>query len=85
MTFGTQRLATALLAYLKERVKRGETLSPESPVVTSSGALRGVASRHLEEARFKHGFLATPNLVVEVGTARHVLAPEGVTWRSYVL
>ena len=85
VTFGTQQLATTLLAYLHERIKRGEAIGPDSPVVTSIGVLRGAASRRLERAHFRHGFLATTNVVVEISKALHNSAPEGVTRRSYVL
>jgi hypothetical protein len=85
VTFGTQQLATTLLAYLKARARQGESLDPDSPVVTANAALKGAASRHLEGARFRRGFLATTNVVVETARALHLSAPEGVTWRSYVL
>jgi hypothetical protein len=85
VTFGTQQLATTLLAYLRERSDRGEILGPESPVVTSTTGLRGAASRHLQDARFKRGFLATTNVAVEISRALRDSTPEGVSWRTYVL
>jgi hypothetical protein len=85
VTFGTQQLSTTLLAYLKERTRQGESLGPDSPVVTAKTVLKGAASRHAQEARFRHGFLATTNVVVEIARALHATAPDGVTWRSYVL
>ena len=85
VTFGTQQLATTLLAYLKERTQHGERLGPNSPVVTSYTGLKGAASRHAEAAKFQRGFLATSNVVTEVARTLHDSAPEGVSWRSYVL
>jgi hypothetical protein len=86
VTFGTQQLATTLLAYLGERSRTGEKLHSESPVITTTTTvLRGAASRHLETARFHAGFLVTTNVVAEVGRALHRSEPPGVSWRTYVL
>jgi hypothetical protein len=84
ITFGTEQLATALLAYLTSRIGAGEDLSATSPVL-GPGSMRGAAAQSRASARFGHGFVATKNVVREVQDVLHASAPEGVTWRPYVL
>ena len=84
VTFGTQQLATALLAYLKSRKDRGEVLKPSSPVIATAET-RGIATRAHKEARFGRGFLCTKVVEDELRTVLHATVPEGVTWRPYVL
>ncbi|NNN17133.1 MAG: hypothetical protein HKL79_02050, partial [Thermoplasmata archaeon] len=84
ITFGTEQLATALVAYLNSRRENGEKLNEHSPVVVP-GTLRGIAVRSRREARFGRGFIAMKNVVKEVQDVLHSSAPEGVRWRPYVL
>ncbi len=84
VTFGTEQLATTLIAYLDARRQGGEKLSGSSPVIVP-GTLRGVAVKSRKEARFSHGFVAMKNVVKEVSDALHASVPEGVRWRPYVL
>lgn len=84
ITFGTEQLATALIAYLNARRESGERLDPASAVLVP-GTLRGVAVRSRRDARFGHGFMAMKNVVKEVQDVLHASVPEGVTWRPYVL
>lgn len=83
-TFGTDQLATALLAYLKARRESGEKLNGFSPVVIP-GTLRGAAARSRGEARFGRGFIAMKNVVKEIQDVLHASTPKGVRWRPYVL
>lgn len=84
VTFGTGQLAQTFLAYLDERAEAGEKLGPASPVVsrTSGPALRGVAKTSAESAG---RFMVTAGVMKEIRRAIHAAAPEGVTWRPYVL
>jgi hypothetical protein len=83
-TFGTEQLATALLAYLQARRASGEKLEGSSPVLVP-GWLRGAAVGSRRWAKFGRGFIATKNVVLEIRDALHASLPEGVTWRPYVL
>ena len=84
ITFGTEQLATALVAYLNARREGGEKLNEFSPVAIP-GTLRGAAARSRGEARFHRGFIAMKNIVGEVQKVLHSTAPKGVRWRPYVL
>ena len=83
-TFGTSQLATALIAYLGERVARGEKLSPSSPVIVA-GDLRGASLVSRKESEYGRGFLCTNAVVRDIRVALQACLPEGVTWRPYVL
>jgi hypothetical protein len=83
-TFGTQQLASAVLAYLEARRERKEKLSATSPVVTAAET-RGIARRSRESARFGSGFLTTKAVTEEIREALNATVPDGVTWRPYVL
>ena len=78
-TFGTKELADTFKAYLKERMDRGEELTPRSPVVAADplGVARGFAKGT--------GFLTTKGVVLELREGLKAHAPEGVRWRPYVL
>ena len=81
-TFGTEELASALLAYLDERMAHGEKLTEETPVVT----VDSFAATH--EFHGKKGigrFLTTKGIVFELRAALSAGAPKGVSWRPYVL
>ncbi len=84
ITFGTEQLATALIAYLNARREGGEKLNEFSPVAIP-GTLRGAAARSRGEARFHRGFIAMKNIVGEIQKVLHSTAPKGVRWRPYVL
>jgi hypothetical protein len=84
VTFGTEQLASTLLAYLSFRREHGENLRPTSPVV-APGSMRGAAAKSRADARVHRAFIATKNVVEEVRDALHATVPEGVTWRPYVL
>jgi len=84
ITFGTEQLATTLLAYLNWRRDNGEPLNELSPVV-APGQLKGIAVQSRQEARFGAGFIAMKNVVKEVQEVLHASAPKGVRWRPYVL
>jgi hypothetical protein len=84
VTFGTEQLATALLAYLQARRASGEKLSGTSPVLVP-GTLRGVAVNSRGTSKFGRGFIATKNVVKEIQETLHESLPTGVTWRPYVL
>jgi hypothetical protein len=84
VTFGTEQLATALVAYLNSRRENGEKLHDFSPVVVP-GTLKGVAIRSRKEAQHGHGYIAMKNVVKELQDALHSTAPKGVRWRPYVL
>ena len=84
ITFGTEQLATTLLAYLNWRRDNGEPLNELSPVV-APGPLKGIAVQSRREARFGRGFIAMKNVVKEVQEILHASAPKGVRWRPYVL
>src|SRR5580658_1800108 len=83
-TFGTSQLATTLLAYLAERVERGENLTGASPVVAPAET-RGIASKSRAAAQFGEGFLTPKAIVEEIREALRSTVPTGVTWRPYVL
>ena len=82
-TFGTQQLATSILAYLDSRRERKEKLTPASAVV-AAGEVRGAALSSRGSARFGHGFLTTKAIVFELRQAFQLSAPTGVSWRPYV-
>ncbi len=84
VTFGTEQLATALIAYLNSREQNGEPLNERSPVAVP-GTLRGVAATSRKDAKFGRGFIAMKNVVAEVQEVLHTSAPKGVRWRPYVL
>ncbi len=83
-TFGTEQLATALVAYLNSRRESGEKLSEISPVI-APGNLRGAAVRTRRDARYSRGFIAMKNVVREIQDVLHSSTPDGVRWRPYVL
>lgn len=84
VTFGSSQLESALLAYLGERRRNGENLTPKSPAVAVMPT-RGAALLLRQGARFDRGFLTTTGVVNEIRDALQSCIPEGVTWRPYVL
>ena len=83
-TFGSSQLTTAFLAYLGERMRAGEQLTLQSPVVTANPT-RGVAQRSRETATYSRGFLTTKTVMEEIRSSLESTVPEGVRWRPYVL
>ena len=83
-TFGTEQLAQTLLAYLGERMDRGERLTTVSPVI-AAGFARGIAKKSREEAKLSKGFMTTKVVVEEIREGLRSVVPTGVTWRPYVL
>jgi hypothetical protein len=84
VTFGTEQLATTLVAYLDARRQGGEKLTEKSPAV-APGTLRGAAVQTRAAARVNHGFVVMKNVVKELQDVLHASAPDGVRWRPYVL
>jgi hypothetical protein len=78
-TFGTTELSETFLAYLRERVERGEKLGADSPVIAADplGMARGYAK--------DTGFLTTKGIVKELRETLAGRAPEGKRLRPYVL
>lgn len=83
-TFGTQQLATVMIAELERRREGGEELGPSSPLVAAH-EVRGVAARSRESAEFGGKFLSTKAVLDEVRDALNSAAPDGTHWRAYVL
>ena len=81
VTFGTQEGADALLAYLNERRKAGEKLTPASPLIVV--APRGAALR--ESFGKPTPYLRTNAVTREIHEVMQKVVPDGVTWRPYVL
>jgi integrase len=84
VTFGSSQLESALLAYLGERKRSGEKLSPQSPVILALPT-RGAATLLRQGDKFAKGFITTKGVVCEIRDALQASLPEGVTWRPYVL
>ncbi|EQD73182.1 integrase/recombinase, partial [mine drainage metagenome] len=81
VTFGTQELAEAVLAYLADRQSRGEKLTPASPLVN----LSAFASANYNHARVKSDFITTTVITRGLRNAIAKVLPKGVEWRPYVL
>ncbi len=77
-TFGTRELAETFLAYLRERVERGEPLTSRSPAVAADPL--GIARGYAKET----GFLTTKGVVLELREEIRKNTPVGVRWRPYV-
>jgi integrase len=80
-SFGSSQLSSTLLAYLEDRIRGGEELTPSSPVIAAS-PVRGIAKTLRENS---HGFVSTKTVVLDIREALQATVPEGVTWRPYVL
>ncbi len=79
LTFGGPELAEAILAYLHERVVRGETVTPESPMTASLGPGVGREGRGSKPAGM---FVTTKSLTMDLREAIH---RSGLSFRPYVL
>lgn len=82
LTFGTTEAAEAIVAYLKDRISRGEQLTPESPLVIPDG--RG---RRSDDRRAKDGtrFMARKALANTLASGMNRVKPKGVHWHAHTL
>ncbi|MCI4316972.1 MAG: hypothetical protein L3J96_00400, partial [Thermoplasmata archaeon] len=80
-TFGSHETADSILAYLKERRQRGETLTPESPLVLPD--TRG----RLSDRRAKDGacFMVRKALAERVKRAMTRVGPPTAGWHAHTL
>jgi integrase len=76
VTFGSPELAEALVSSLRDRIAKGETLRPESPVLAATG--KGVGKEAGE-------FITTKALVLPIRRAIKTVRPGGRTFRPYAL
>ncbi len=81
VTFGGGELAEAILAYLSDRRSRGQTLSPDSPLITVAP---GGAANYKRKGK-ETPFVTTKAISAELRVAIRKVLPEGVEWRPYVL
>ena len=81
LSFGTAEAAEAVTAYLKERIGRGETLTPESALIASDG--RGRTSDRV--ARDGTRFMARKALAFTLRTQMDRVRPKGVHWHAHTL
>lgn len=79
LTFGGPELAEAFLAYTHERVARGETLGPDSPLV---GALGSGVGRERKGPKLLGSFVSTKSLTMDLREGIH---RSGQAFRPYVL
>ena len=79
LTFGGPELAEAILAYTHERVVRGETLTPDSPLV---GALGPGVGREGKGPKPTGTFVSTKSITEDLREAIH---RSGLSFRPYVL
>ncbi|HTT74147.1 MAG TPA: hypothetical protein VMG99_08440 [Thermoplasmata archaeon] len=79
LTFGGPELAEAILAYLHERVARGETLTPDSPLV---GALGSGVGREGKGPKPAGTFVSTKSITEDLREGIH---RSGLSFRPYVL
>lgn len=82
LTFGNAEAAEAIVAYLRTRIKGGEELTPESPLMTGDGA--GPPQSH---RRSKDGarVMARKSLALTIRRAMAKVAPEGAHWHTHTL
>jgi len=80
-TFGSHEASDAVLAYLKERMRGGERLTPESPLVLPE------ARGRLSERRAKDGasFMVRKALAQRVKLAMGRVSPPGSRWSAHTL
>jgi hypothetical protein len=80
VSFATLEAAEAILAFLAERRSRGETLSPESPLVSMTPL--GTRAPHEKGVG---SFVTTKSVELEIRRALKAACPRDTTWRPYVL
>ena len=78
-TFLNQKGCDYLLAYLKERVKEGEQLGPQTPVIKSDSRKKEAASLNKENIKY---FVCTQNISEEI---KRAIVRAGMKERPYVL
>jgi integrase len=81
-TFGTEEAGLAICAYLKERIARGEKLSPNSAVLSPEPKTSTV---HLRRAKDGTAFVSEGGIADTIRRAFDKVRPKGVRWRPYVL
>jgi hypothetical protein len=79
LTFGGPELAEAILAYVHERVARGETLTPNTPLV---GALGSGVGKDRKGPKPAGTFVSTKSLTLDLREGIH---RSGLAFRPYVL
>jgi hypothetical protein len=79
LTFGGPELAEAILSYLHERVARGETLAPGSPLI---GALGSGVGHERKGPKPAGTFVSTKSITLDLREAIH---RSGLVFRPYVL
>ena len=77
----TTDAAEATIAYLKERQRRGEMLTSESPLVAPDA--RGVRERR--RSKDGHAFIVRKSLGSRVQAAMDAVAPKGIRWTPHAL
>jgi hypothetical protein len=80
ITFGSGEAAEAIVSYLKDRLSRGETLSPESALVAPDG--RGNSERVAKDGA---RFMARKALAFTLRSAMDRVKPKGVHWHAHTL
>ncbi len=80
ITFGTGEAAEAIVSYLRERLSRGESLSPESALVAPDG--RGNSDRFAKDGT---RFMARKALAFTLRSAMDRVKPKGVHWHAHTL
>jgi hypothetical protein len=79
LTFGGPELAEAILAYAHERVARGETLTPDAPLV---GALGPGVGRAGKGPKLAGTFVSTKSITEDL---REAIRRSGLSFRPYIL
>ena len=79
LTFGGSELAEAILSYVHERVARGESLTPASPLV---GALGPGVGREGKGPKLAGTFVSTKSITEDLREGIH---RSGLSFRPYVL
>jgi integrase len=80
-TFGSHEAADAVLAMLKERARRGERLTPDSPLILPE--TRGRSSERT--AKDGASFMVRKALAVRVKAAMNRVSPPGSRWSAHTL
>jgi hypothetical protein len=80
-TFATEEAATEYLAYLQERIARGEKLTPKSALFSPEPKASHV---HRRPAADGTSFLNEKAIAGEIRHAFRRVQPAGVRWRPYV-
>ena len=81
-SFATSQAAESLIAYLMERKHQGEELTQRSPVIAVAP---GGVSSHFRKEGTATPFITTETLTFDLRDAMRRVAPEGTSWRPYVL